>query len=316
MRHKLRPRPFLVVAVMLAGLAYPDPGDAQNSKDKKTSSKGTDTKADPKLTAGQQAAQLILAEAAVLREAVGLVAQANHDYDGHRLHALGAIKSALADLDGRVVKLGNANQKKLTAQGQKAVADVDRQAKAMPRVSEPQPESNKQLRLAKELLESRRGALANYNLPVALKHVNHAVRELGDALRVAVTHLSLVEARKLREAFVLLARTNHNYGGERVKALAEIQNALKPLDEFVLKHGNAAQKTATQQGQEAVREAERRAAKLVMVNEPQPASDQQLRDALALLAVVRDLTAGNNQPGANGPTQRAAGHVSTALKIN
>jgi hypothetical protein len=250
MRHKLRPRPFLVVAVMLAGLAYPDPGDAQNSKDKKTSSKGPGTKADPKLTAGQQTAQLILAEAAVLREACGLVAQANHDYDGHRLHALHAIKSALADLDGRVVKLDNANQKKLTAQGQKAVADVDRQAKTMPRVSEPQPESNKQLRLAKELLESRRGTLANYNLPVALKH------------------------------------------------------------------GNAAQKTAAQQGQEAVREAERREAKLVMVNEPQSASDQQLRDALAQLVVVRDLTAANNQPGANGPTQRATGHVSTALKIN
>jgi hypothetical protein len=310
------------VVALLAGLAFPTDGGAQNGQDKnkkpppKNQGPKANPKPAPKLTPGQQAAQQVLAEAAILREAFGLLAAANHNYDGHRLHALREVRHAIEDLDGHVGKLGNASQKALSAKGRKAVADADRQARQIPPANEPQATSNKQLRQAKEILESRRGVLAQYKLTKALGHVNKAIREIGDALVVAVTHLHLHEARRLREAFVLLAGANHDYGGERVRAMEQVKAALGRVDEFVLKHGNAAQKDATHKGRESVREAEAAAASLAMVNQPQPASDKQLQAAREILVAVRGVLGEHGQQAAQDHTQRAVRHVSLALKIN
>ena len=91
-------------------------------------------------------------------------------------------------------------------------------------------------RRALRRLLRRRGAMVGLAVIAALI-VGKAVKEIERALHVGITHRHLHEARRLREAFVLIAGANHDYGGERGKAMVQVKDALRLVDEYVLKNG-------------------------------------------------------------------------------
>lgn len=94
------------------------------------------------------------------------------------------------------------------------------------------------------------------------------------------------EAEALKEAFVLLALANKDYGGHKAKAQHSVKHAYHTLDAAVRKHGNAAQKAASQQ-EDVLAEAARQAGKrLPKKHEDQLSSDVQLAKAAELLTQV------------------------------
>jgi hypothetical protein len=95
--------------------------------------------------------------------------------------------------------------------------------------------------------------------------------------------------------------------------MKSVKHALKPLDGYVLKHGNAAQKQATQDGIAAVAAAQ---SKTLGGNEDQRLSDRQVRKAGDVLVLVRKSLAANNQKHVHPHVDAAIKHVRTALKIN
>jgi hypothetical protein len=138
----------------------------------------------------------------------------------------------------------------------------------------------------------------------------------GRAPSIAPGTLQFQEATALRQAFVLLAAGNHDYGGHRWKAMKAVKAALLPLDDFVLKHGTAEMKAATALGKEAVASAEAAASKAPKVHEPPPASDALLRQAAQLLGQVRPTLVANQQQHVLNHVNRAIGEIKAALKVN
>jgi hypothetical protein len=89
-----------------------------------------------------------------LDDAYATLAEANHDYKGHRAHAMKQIEMAVRELGGAISGHGRGH--------------------------EPQGTSDAQLRVAQALLLQTTGSLSGK----ALKHVNAAIAQITDALAV------------------------------------------------------------------------------------------------------------------------------------
>jgi hypothetical protein len=123
-------------------------------------------------------------EAEVLREVFVMLADANHDYDGHRAKAVGQVKDALKILDASIMKRGSPAEKAITAAEERmAKAAVAARDKG-PQDVEAQKASDDQLRKARELLHKVHGALAESKQHKPAEHVHHAIEELDIALKV------------------------------------------------------------------------------------------------------------------------------------
>ena len=91
---------------------------------------------------------------ALLNDAYATLAQAKHDYKGHRVRAMKQIEAALGELGGKISSTG--------------------------RNHEPQGTSDAQLRAAQGLLEQAKAGLSGK----ALKHVEAAISQISIALSI------------------------------------------------------------------------------------------------------------------------------------
>jgi hypothetical protein len=130
-------------------------------------------------------ATLRFQEAQSLRQAYLTLAGGNHDYDGHRVKAMTAVRSALKILDGVVLKNGTSQQKAATTQGQAAVAKADAAAKQTPTLHEDQATSDKLLQQAAQTLTQVRATMVtNKQRPKVLGYVDTALSEIATALKI------------------------------------------------------------------------------------------------------------------------------------
>jgi hypothetical protein len=132
----------------------------------------------------------------------------------------------------------------------------------------------------------------------------------------ALVALHYEEAKDLREAYLVLVATNHNYGKHVEQAGEHILKAVASLDKLVLAKGTAAQKDATKKENAAVAAATAAAAKAAEVNQPQADSDAKLAlvsDALTKLDATLNA---NKQKGPKGHVEKAIKEIAAALKVN
>ncbi|HKW30714.1 MAG TPA: hypothetical protein VJT54_15365, partial [Verrucomicrobiae bacterium] len=99
-------------------------------------------------------AQAQTTSSVLLNDAYATLAQAKHDYKGHRVRAMKQIEAALGELGGKISSTG--------------------------RNHEPQGTSDAQLRAAQGLLEQARAGLSGK----ALKHVEAAINQISVALSI------------------------------------------------------------------------------------------------------------------------------------
>src|SRR5207237_6228875 len=96
----------------------------------------------------------------------------------------------------------------------------------------------------KPLALSSLGSLSQ--CPVSQVRAIHKNRGNTNAVNEAAKQeANLREAEALRVAYIMVAAANHDYDGHRVKAMKQLQEAVKILDIKVLNHGTAGQKDAT-----------------------------------------------------------------------
>lgn len=95
---------------------------------------------------------------ASLQQAYGLLAKADHDYQGHRAKAMHAIRAACHMLGAKEPGDGKG--------GEQQVA------------------SDQQLKQAQQLLQAARGAFAQQKNPRILKHIDAAIAQINAALAV------------------------------------------------------------------------------------------------------------------------------------
>jgi hypothetical protein len=172
---RLKVLPLLVgVAGLLAGLTFPAAGQARPKPKSPPAPK-------PARPGAGAAAQLRLEQAQALRQAFLALAGANHNYNGHRVKAMGHLKQALAILDGHVLRHGTAAQKAATRRGRAAVAAAEKAASTAPMVHMPQRVSNTALLQAGQgLLQVRPSLVVNKQHDVhtwvnrAIHHINMA----------------------------------------------------------------------------------------------------------------------------------------------
>jgi len=99
-------------------------------------------------------AQAQTTSSALLNDAYATLAQAKHDYQGHRVRAMKQIEAALGELGGKISSTGKNH--------------------------EPQGTSDAQLRAAQGLLEQASAGLSGK----ALKHVQAAISQISIALSI------------------------------------------------------------------------------------------------------------------------------------
>ena len=99
-------------------------------------------------------AQVQSGSAALLDDAYATLAQAKHDYDGHRVKAMKQIEAALGELGAKVTGNG--------------------------KVHESQGTSDAQLRAAQSLIQQAAAGLSGKSL----KHANDAITQINDALAI------------------------------------------------------------------------------------------------------------------------------------
>jgi hypothetical protein len=99
-------------------------------------------------------AQAQTTSSALLNDAYATLAQAKHDYKGHRVRAMKQIEAALGELGGKISSTGKNH--------------------------EPQGTSDAQLRAAQGLLEQASAGLSGK----ALKHVQAAISQISIALSI------------------------------------------------------------------------------------------------------------------------------------
>jgi hypothetical protein len=161
-------RPALLAAVF-AGLLVTGEGRSQqkNPKQKDTA---------------KQAAKV--EEAAVLKDAYVLMAMANHDYDGHRVKAMGHVEHAIKRLDDSVMKNGTNGQKVVALKDEIDTARAKFLAERRGPVPEGQALSDLQLNEAAKLIAKVHGASAAMKQPKIHEQVQNAINELKIALAI------------------------------------------------------------------------------------------------------------------------------------
>jgi hypothetical protein len=311
----------LGVLALIAGLAFPYDGDAQNPQNKakqKDTNKGVQNKGKgvPKVDPNQakmQIAQQLLLEAAELHKAHHLLAESGHEYKGHRMKAMHAVEGAMNVLYGHVQKVGAPPQKALAQKGKAAIAQ--RKGKLAPKSGERHPLGDIHLVKAAEVLQTVQTVLIQNNQKDVLPHVSTAILEIRRALTAAVEELYLAEANTLRVAAMRLIQADPVYNGHRAKAITEVRHALKHLNAYVDKHGTAAQKTATSNGATEVQVVETTTGQMPRAKDRSKKSDDLMREAAVLLGNVRVSLVANNQKVVLHHVDRASKQIQEALQI-
>ena len=119
-----------------------------------------------------------------MRKAYTLLAAGNHDYDGHRVKAMGAVKDAVRILDDSIMKHGSTKLKAATTKEKAVIAQVDAVVKKSPALHEPQAASDTQLAKAAEVLAELRPTLVKNKQQNVLGHVDKAIKEIKIALKI------------------------------------------------------------------------------------------------------------------------------------
>jgi hypothetical protein len=178
-------RSLLSVAAALACLIFLGSGSA-GDKQKKVN-KSAFPKQEAKKHAPPKAGvseELKFEETELLRKAYILLAGGNHDYDGHRVKAMGAVREGGKILDESIMKHGSQKLKAAVSRGRELTAAADLAAKKTPIMHERQAASDTQLVKAAEVLAELRPALAKNNQKVVLGHVDRAISEIKIALAI------------------------------------------------------------------------------------------------------------------------------------
>jgi hypothetical protein len=144
---------------------------------------------------------------------------------------------------------------------------------------------------------------------------------LPNLAKAKAEELHFEEAQALRTVLLLLIEANADYNGHRVKALKQVESAIKSLDAHVLKHGTAQHKDATNKGNAAITkavEARQEAAKSAggPVIEARKDSDAQLGKAGEMLAEIQTILVNNKQKGELKHVDNAIKEIKTALRVN
>jgi hypothetical protein len=111
-----------------------------------------------------------------LRQAHKLLAEADHDYDGHRARAAEEVHKAIRELESK-------HRPKKVVTGQSPVVTAKPVKVKQPAVHESQTTSDAQLRQALQLLESAAPEI-NSKHPKAASNVAAAIQELNTALKI------------------------------------------------------------------------------------------------------------------------------------
>jgi hypothetical protein len=131
----------------------------------------------------------------------------------------------------------------------------------------------------------------------------------------AKAEIKLKESEALKEAYILMAGANHDYDGQRAKAMHQVAEAIKSLDTSILKNGSNGEKVVALEEEITAARAKFAAKRSVPVHEVQQLSDLQMREAHRLLVEVHSAMAQRNQPKVREHVDTAVKHVETALKI-
>jgi len=133
------------------------------------------------------------------------------------------------------------------------------------------------------------------------------------AAKAAKAEAKVKEVEVLKEAYVLMAMGNHDYDGHRVKAMAQVEDAIKILDNSILKDGTNGQKVVANDEEIATAKAAFIAKHQGVDHTSQAFSDLQMREAQQLLNNVHETL--TKQPKVRGHVGNAIKHTETALKI-
>ena len=166
----------LAVAALVIGLLSPGSSQADDKSKPHPAPKPN--------TAPAAHAAVGFEEAETLRQAFILLAGANHDYNGHRKHAMAAVHAAVHVLDDGVMKHGTPHMKAATREHNVAVARAAAAAPRNPAIHELQGASDGQLRKAEALLVQVRATMAKNKESKVLGHVDRALKEIAIALRI------------------------------------------------------------------------------------------------------------------------------------
>jgi len=122
-------------------------------------------------------------ESEALKEAYILMAAANHDYNGHRAKAMGAVARATEVFDKDVLKGGTVADRIKTIQDNQVAAAARFLEKGDTTVHEPQFYSDLQLRQAGILVQEVKAYMVKNNQTKGMNHVDDALKELTIALQ-------------------------------------------------------------------------------------------------------------------------------------
>jgi hypothetical protein len=111
-----------------------------------------------------------------------LLAQADHDYDGHRTAAMRQTRDALRQLDANLLKSGSPVEKILAAADNHAARAAKRSAESTARLHERQRPSDQQLQQAQMVLSLVNRAMGDNKDTKPQEHVQNAIKEVNQAL--------------------------------------------------------------------------------------------------------------------------------------
>ena len=133
---------------------------------------------------GATAANVRMQEAQALVQAYTALVTANHDYQGHRAAAAGAVRAALKTIHAGIVKHGSAAQQAAMNQQLASVAAAEQTAKQTPMLKERQAASDAQLAQAQQILIQLQQGLTTTKQQRVLADVNRAIQQIQIALQV------------------------------------------------------------------------------------------------------------------------------------
>ncbi len=123
-------------------------------------------------------------EAQILASAYVLLAGANHDYNGHRVNAMGNVKYAVNVLDANLIRWGSVDQKVKAMKQDVAAGVAQARAQGQTILHESQAFSDAQMMMAGVLIQQVALASANNNQPGLMQNMTNALTEISIALTI------------------------------------------------------------------------------------------------------------------------------------
>jgi hypothetical protein len=126
-------------------------------------------------------------EGTLLKEAYIYLAMANHDYNGHRVRAMGHVQEAAKILDEKILKKGTDGQKTLALKQDVESYRAKFLAKHSATAHEPQALSDLQMEAGLKLLAEVKPLLEQRKQPRVLSQVDKAIAEVNRGLAYRAT---------------------------------------------------------------------------------------------------------------------------------